>query len=90
MRSGARLLALLHEALPLLLYLADIELDLGPLVGAVRHVKASHDGVVALLVIGEVEGPVAVPIRPDGHVAWVSDGSATGLEDALKTWFGPA
>jgi 3-(3-hydroxy-phenyl)propionate hydroxylase len=28
-------------------------------------------------------------IRPDGHVAWVSDGTAEGLRDALTTWFGP-
>ncbi|HSS95151.1 MAG TPA: hypothetical protein VLR46_14350, partial [Candidatus Dormibacteraeota bacterium] len=25
---------------------------------------------------------------PDGHVAWVGDGTATGLRDALITWFG--
>jgi hypothetical protein len=30
-----------------------------------------------------------VLIRPDGYVAWVSDGSAAGLADALTTWFGP-
>jgi hypothetical protein len=27
-------------------------------------------------------------IRPDGYVAWVGDGTDTGLHDALTTWFG--
>jgi hypothetical protein len=27
-------------------------------------------------------------IRPDGHVAWVGDGTQTGLTEALTTWFG--
>jgi 3-(3-hydroxy-phenyl)propionate hydroxylase len=31
----------------------------------------------------------AVPIRPDGHVAWVRDGTDEGLAVALTTWFGP-
>jgi aromatic ring hydroxylase-like protein len=30
-----------------------------------------------------------VLIRPDGHVAWVGDGTDSGLPDALTTWFGP-
>ena len=30
----------------------------------------------------------AVVIRPDGYVAWVGDGTGTGLRDALTTWFG--
>ena len=33
--------------------------------------------------------PSAVLIRPDGYVAWVGDGTAQGLTDALTTWFGP-
>ena len=27
-------------------------------------------------------------IRPDGHVAWVGEGTAEGLSEALTTWFG--
>jgi len=30
-----------------------------------------------------------VLVRPDGYVAWVGEGSATGLVEALGTWFGP-
>jgi len=33
--------------------------------------------------------PTAVLIRPDGHVAWVADGTDRGLRDALAAWFGP-
>ena len=40
----------------------------------------------------KVEGAVAAPtdvlIRPDGHVAWVGQGTDHGLRDALATWFG--
>ena len=43
----------------------------------------------ATLVIGAVAAPSAVLIRPDGHVAWVGDGTDQGLRDALTTWFGP-
>jgi hypothetical protein len=43
-----------------------------------------------LPVLGAVAAPAGVLIRPDGHVAWVGDGSDQGLRDALTTWFGPA
>jgi hypothetical protein len=39
-------------------------------------------------VLGAVDAPAAVLIRPDGHVAWVGDGTDRGLRDALTTWFG--
>jgi len=41
-----------------------------------------------LPVLGSVSAPAAVVIRPDGYVAWVGDGTDTGLRDALTTWFG--
>ncbi|WP_420821741.1 hypothetical protein [Pyxidicoccus trucidator] len=28
-------------------------------------------------------------VRRDGHVAWVGDGTDSGLRDALTQWFGP-
>jgi 2-polyprenyl-6-methoxyphenol hydroxylase-like FAD-dependent oxidoreductase len=40
-------------------------------------------------VLGAVPGPAAVLVRPDGHVAWVGDGSAAGLDEALLRWLGP-
>ena len=41
-------------------------------------------------VIGAVDAPGAVLVRPDGHVAWVGNGTDAGLTEALTTWFGPA
>lgn len=53
-----------------------------------RLVDASYAGAWELPVIGTVDSPVAVLVRPDGHVAWVGDGTQLGLEDGLNTWFG--
>jgi hypothetical protein len=52
------------------------------------RVDASYDGAWELPVVGPVAAPEAVLIRPDGHVAWVGDGSQDGLREALTTWFG--
>ena len=54
----------------------------------VRLLDAEYTGVWELPAIGEVTAPTAVLIRPDGYVAWVGDGEARGLADALTTWFG--
>jgi hypothetical protein len=43
---------------------------------------------VLLPVIGEVEAPPAVLIRPDGHVAWTGDLADPALPRAVATWFG--
>jgi 3-(3-hydroxy-phenyl)propionate hydroxylase len=42
----------------------------------------------SMATIGSFQSGVAVLIRPDGYVAWVADGTDTGLRDALATWFG--
>jgi 3-(3-hydroxy-phenyl)propionate hydroxylase len=49
---------------------------------------ASYDGDWELPVLGAVDAPSAVLIRPDGHVAWVGSGDQAGLFEALATWFG--
>ncbi|HEX5400933.1 MAG TPA: FAD-dependent monooxygenase [Pseudonocardiaceae bacterium] len=40
------------------------------------------------------DGPLAstdaVLLRPDGHIAWLAPGSASGLVDSLNRWFGAA
>ena len=85
-----RVFALLHDARAVLLDLGKpASLDLGPWGGRVRAVAASYDGAWELPVIGAVPAPAAVLIRPDGHVAWVGDGTPSGLEDALILWSGP-
>lgn len=82
---------LLHEARPLVVNLREPDsLDVTPWQDYVRSINASHGGNWELPVIGRVEEPAAVFIRPDGHVAWVGDGSDEGLAEALEMWAGPA
>jgi len=86
-----RVFTLLHDARPVLLDLDGSDrFDLGPWADRVRHVGATYDGVWELPVLGEVEAPSAVLIRPDGHVAWVGEPTDTALPEVLERWFGPA
>jgi 3-(3-hydroxy-phenyl)propionate hydroxylase len=85
-----RLFTLLHAARPVLLNLGEPgAFDITPWADRVRLVDARYAGVWELPVLGAVSAPTAVLIRPDGHVAWVGDGTDQGLRDALTTWFGP-
>lgn len=82
---------LLHDARHVLVELRPGGLDLGPWAGSVHHVRHVAAAAAAdweLPVIGRVSAPAAVLIRPDGHVAWVGDGTDAGLRDALTTWCG--
>ena len=54
-----------------------------------RHVHAERAGDWEIPVAGTVAAPAAVLVRPDGHVAWVGEGTDAGLGEALGTWFGP-
>jgi 3-(3-hydroxy-phenyl)propionate hydroxylase len=86
-----RVFALLHDARPLLINLSEPgAIDITPWAGRVKLLDAHYGGVWELPVIGTVPAPAAVLVRPDGHVAWVGDGSDDGLCDALTIWFGPA
>jgi 2-polyprenyl-6-methoxyphenol hydroxylase-like FAD-dependent oxidoreductase len=86
-----RLFTLLHQARPLLLNLGDPDaLDIAPWAERVRWVNARYAGTWQLPVLGAVPAPTAVLIRPDGHVAWVGEGTDRGLHEALKQWFGAA
>ena len=85
-----RLFTLLHDARPLLLDLESSGLSSGSWGDRVRLVDASYGGAWELPVVGAVDAPSAVLVRPDGHVAWVGQGTDAGLEDALTRWFGPA
>ena len=50
--------------------------------------NAAYEGAWELPVLGEVEAPPAVLIRPDGHVAWVGELADPALPGALARWFG--
>jgi 2-polyprenyl-6-methoxyphenol hydroxylase-like FAD-dependent oxidoreductase len=64
-------------------------IDIARRADGVQLVDAAYDGTWELPVVGEITPPAAVLIRPDGHVAWVGDGTEQGLAEALATWFGP-
>jgi len=84
-----RVFTLLHRARPVLLNLGEPGgFDITPWADRVQLINATYVGVWELPVVGPVTAPTAVLIRPDGHVAWVGDGTDTGLRDALTTWFG--
>jgi 3-(3-hydroxy-phenyl)propionate hydroxylase len=86
-----RVFTLLHEARPLLLNLGRPgSLDITAWADRVRLIDADYAGPWELPVLGPVDPPAAVLIRPDGYVAWVGDGADSGLRDALTTWCGPA
>ena len=81
---------LLHEARPMLLNLGEPGgFDITLWANRVRVIDASYNGRWELPVLGVVAAPTAMLIRPDGHVAWVGDGTDLGLAEALTTWFGP-
>ncbi len=81
---------LLHDARPVLLNLGEPgDFDITPWAHRVLAIDAKYAGNWELPVLGQVAAPAAVLIRPDGYIAWVGDGTDTGLRDALTTWFGP-
>jgi 2-polyprenyl-6-methoxyphenol hydroxylase-like FAD-dependent oxidoreductase len=88
--GATRVFALLHAARPVLLNLGEPgAIDITPWADRVQLIDARYAGAWELPVLGPVDAPTAVLIRPDGHVAWVGDRTDVGLHDALTTWFGP-
>jgi 2-polyprenyl-6-methoxyphenol hydroxylase-like FAD-dependent oxidoreductase len=84
-----RVFALLHDARPVLLNLGEAGgVDGAAWADRVRLIDAEYSGVWELPALGVVAAPTAVLIRPDGHVAWVGEGTQVGLAGALTTWFG--
>ncbi len=82
-----RVFTFLHAGRPLLLnFGAPLETSHWP--ERVRVVEAQYMGAWELPVIGVVPAPSSVLVRPDGHVAWVGEGTTDGLQEALSRWFG--
>ena len=87
--APTRIYELLHHADPLL-----VDLDPASELGTTRwrdrvqRIVATFTGRWELPVLGEVEPPSALLIRPDGYVAWAGTGTDTGLLHAMTTWFG--
>jgi 3-(3-hydroxy-phenyl)propionate hydroxylase len=80
---------LLHHARPVLLNLGEPDaFDIAPWADRIQSIDAEYAGPWELPALGPVTAPTAVLIRPDGHVAWVGNGTDKGLADALTTWFG--
>ena len=84
-----RVYELLREARPVVVNFGERgAFDPAPWNGRVRLVDAEFAGVWELPVVGAVEAPEAVLIRPDGYVAWARDVAERRLIDALRTLFG--
>ena len=84
-----RVFTLLYDARPLLLNFDERNaFDITPWADRVQVIDATYNGAWELPALGAISDPRAVLIRPDGHVAWVGDGTQAGLIDALTTWFG--
>jgi len=87
--GALRVFTLLHNARPVLLNFREAgSIDITPWADRVLSIDARYDGAWELPAIGAVSAPAAVLIRPDGYVAWVGEGTQTGLVEALTTWFG--
>ncbi|MGA8746607.1 MAG: FAD-dependent monooxygenase [Solirubrobacterales bacterium] len=84
-----RVFELLHSAEPVLLNLGESgSFDITPWADRVQLIDARYEGEWELPVLGTVNAPNALLIRPDGYIAWVGEGTDTGLGDALTAWFG--
>jgi len=84
-----RVFTLLHDARPVLLNFGESGgFDFTPWADRVQLIDATYAGNWELPVLGQVAAPAAVLIRPDGYIAWMGDGTDTGLREALTTWFG--
>jgi 3-(3-hydroxy-phenyl)propionate hydroxylase len=94
--EAKRVFGLLHDARPVLLDMSNT-VDLA---GAAAGWSDRIDTLTAdcpspmweVPSVGTIPAPTALLIRPDGHVAWASDGDPdlATLREALNTWCGPA
>ena len=87
--GAVRVFELLREARPVLLNLGSSgRYEVGSWPERVVVIDAEYDGPWELPVLGAVDAPSAVLIRPDGYVAWVGEGTDAGLGETMGRWFG--
>jgi 3-(3-hydroxy-phenyl)propionate hydroxylase len=86
--GDTRVFALLHEARPVLLNLdGGTSPDISRWSSRVRVIDATCTGAWELPVLGEVDAPDAVLVRPDGYVAWAGVLGDPALPEAIARWF---
>ncbi len=79
--GSSRVFEHLRHADPLLINLDPAStLDAGPWRDQLRHIDATCTASWELPVLGEVEPPSAVLVRPDGYVAWAGTGADTDTD----------
>lgn len=84
-----RVFTLLHDARAVLLNLGKPwDFDISPWAHRVKAVNAEYTGPWEVPILGQITPPAAVLVRPDGYIAWVGDGTDTGLHEALTAWLG--
>ena len=85
-----RVFSFLHKGQPVLINLGERgSVDAGPWKDRVPSIDAAYEGEWELPATGAAPPPSAVLVRPDGYVAWVGNGTRSGLTEALTRWFGP-
>jgi 2-polyprenyl-6-methoxyphenol hydroxylase-like FAD-dependent oxidoreductase len=87
--GGTRVAELVRAARPVL-----VDLTAGAVVAGTAADWAGQVSVVTARCLTRPAPAAALLIRPDGYVAWASAGDAAdpaaGLDEALRTWIGPA
>ena len=86
--AATRVAELLHDARPLLLSFDAVAVTTGH--DRLRHVHATAAPTCEVPLLGTVELPPAVLVRPDGHVAWAGAPDDPALPEAVARWFGSA
>jgi 3-(3-hydroxy-phenyl)propionate hydroxylase len=83
-----RVAEMLRAARPVLLSLtASTRFDLPAWVSGITTLGGDYDGPLELPVLGAVQVPEAVLIRPDGYVAWAGTLDEPALAQVISVWF---
>jgi 2-polyprenyl-6-methoxyphenol hydroxylase-like FAD-dependent oxidoreductase len=88
--GSLRVYSLLHHGRAALLNFSEpASIEVSGWADRVSLVNAEYVGQWELPVLGTINAPGAVLVRPDGYVAWAGDSVDAGVTEALTTWLGP-